>query len=92
LFFASTNRFRKLFDPANDPQEVVIDFADSRVFDHSGIEAIQWVAEAYRKRGRNLHLRHLSADCRKLLHNARQMVEVNIKEDPTYKVADNELD
>ncbi len=92
LFFASTNRFRKLFEPANDLAEVVIDFADSRVFDHSGIEAIQWVAEAYRKHGRNLHLRHLSEDCRKLLHNAQDMVEVNIHEDPTYKVADDELD
>lgn len=92
LFFASTNRFRSLFDPATDPQEVVIDFADSRVFDHSGIEAIQWVAEAYRKHGKNLHLRHLSEDCRKLLHNAQEMVEVNIHEDPKYKVADNELD
>jgi SulP family sulfate permease len=92
LFFASTNRFRKLFDPANDPQEVVIDFVDSRVFDHSGIEAIQWVAEAYRKHGKTLHLRHLSEDCRKLLHNAQDMVEVNIHEDPKYKVADNELD
>lgn len=81
LFFASTNRFRKLFDPATDPQEVVIDFADSRVFDHSGIEVIQWVAEAYRKYGRNLDLRHLSEDCRRLLHNARDMVEANIHED-----------
>ncbi|WP_439626988.1 SulP family inorganic anion transporter [Gemmata sp.] len=92
LFFASTNRFRKLFDPAGDPQEVVIDFADSRVFDHSGIEAVQWVAESYRKHGKSLHLRHLSEDCRKLLHDARDMVEVNIHEDPKYKVADDELD
>lgn len=92
LFFGSTNRFRKLFDPASDPEEVVIDFADSRVFDHSGIEAIQWVAEAYRKHGKTLHLRHLSEDCRKLLHKAQDMVEVNIHEDPKYKVADNELD
>ena len=71
---------------------MVIDFADSRVFDHSGIEAIQAVAESYRKHGKTLHLRHLSEDCRKLLHNARDMVEVNIHEDPTYKVADDELD
>lgn len=92
LFFASTNRFRQLFDPMNDPYEVVIDFADSRVFDHSGIEAIQMVAESYRKHGRNLHLRHLSEDCRKLLHNAEDMVEVNIHEDPKYRVADNEID
>ena len=92
LFFASTNRFRKLFDPLNDPYEVVIDFADSRVFDHSGIEAIQTIAELYRKHGKNLHLRHLSEDCRKLLHNAQELVEINIHEDPTYKVADDELD
>lgn len=91
LFFGSTNRFRSLFDPVNDPQEVIIDFADSRVFDHSGIEAIQAVTEAYRKQGKTLHLRHLSPDCRKLLHEAGDLVEVNIHEDPTYKVADDEL-
>ncbi len=92
LFFGSTNRFRQLFTPDKDPQEVVIDFADSRVFDHSGIEAIQAVAESYRKHGKLLHLRHLSEDCRTLLHKAQDMVEVNIHEDPTYKVADDELD
>jgi SulP family sulfate permease len=92
LFFGSTNRFRELFSPATDPGEVIIDFADSRVFDHSGIDAIQSVAESYRKQGKNLHLRHLSEDCRRLLHKAQDLVEVNIHEDPTYKVADNELD
>jgi SulP family sulfate permease len=92
LFFGSTNRFRQLFNPSADPTEVIIDFADSRVFDHSGIEAIQVLAEAYRAAGKNLHLRHLSEDCRKLLHNAQDMVEVNYIEDPTYKVADDELD
>ncbi len=92
LFFGSTNRFRGLFAPQTDPPEVVIDFADSRVFDHSGIDAIQAVAEAYRKQGKNLHLRHLSPDCRQLLHQAQDLVEVNIHEDPTYKVADDELD
>jgi SulP family sulfate permease len=92
LFFGSTNRFRQLFDPANDPREVVIDFADSRVFDHSGIDAIQAVADAYRKMGKALHLRHLSEDCRKLLRRAEDLVEVNIHEDPTYRVADDELD
>jgi len=92
LFFGSTNRFRQLFAPESDPPEVVIDFADSRVFDHSGIDAIQAVAAAYRKAGKTLHLRHLSADCRKLLHEAQDLVEVNIHEDPTYRVADDELD
>ena len=92
LFFGSTNRFRQLFSPGSDPQEVIIDFADSRVFDHSGIEAIQNLAESYRTAGKTLHLRHLSADCRSLLHKARDMVEVNYFQDPTYKVADDELD
>lgn len=92
LFFGSTNRFRQLFAPANDPQNIIIDFADSRVFDHSGIEAIQNLAEAYRSSGKSLHLRHLSQDCRLLLQNAQEMVEVNIMEDPTYKVADDKLD
>lgn len=92
LFFASTNRFCGLFDPVNDPGEVIIDFADSRVFDHSGIEAIQTVAESYRKLGKKLHLRHLSEDCRRLLAQAGDLVEVNIQEDPRYRVADNLLD
>ncbi|HEY4262364.1 MAG TPA: SulP family inorganic anion transporter [Schlesneria sp.] len=92
LFFGSTNRFRQLFNPANDPTTIIIDFADSRVFDHSGIQAIQSLADAYRSAGKTLHLRHLSQDCRQLLHNAHEMVEVNIMEDPTYKVADDELD
>lgn len=92
LFFGSTNRFRQLFDPTNDPQEVIIDFADSRVFDHSGIDAIQSVADAYRKAGKILHLRHLSEDCRKLIRNAKELVEVNIQEDPKYRVADDQLD
>lgn len=91
LFFGSTNHFRHLFEPANDPQEVIIDFADSRVFDHSGIEAIQNLAETYRAADKNLRLRHLSAGCRKLLSNANDMIEVNIMEDPIYEVPD-ELD
>ncbi len=92
LFFGSTNRFRNLFQPHSDPRDVVIDFADSRVFDHSGIEAIQGIAESYRKAGKNLHLRHLSPDCRKLLHKAQDMVEVNYSEDPKYKVVDDNLE
>lgn len=92
LFFGSTSRFRELFDPEGDPYEVIIDFADSRVFDHSGIEAIQAVTDQYRKQGKTVHLRHLSDDCRKLLENAGDLVEVNIHEDPTYRVADDELD
>ncbi|PCI71275.1 MAG: sodium-independent anion transporter [Piscirickettsiaceae bacterium] len=92
LFFASIHNFREHFDPANDPQEVIIDFVRSRVADHSGIEAIDALAERYEKAGKTLHLRHLSPECIKLLHNARKLIEVNVIEDPKYKVADDALD
>ncbi|MBV1951682.1 MAG: SulP family inorganic anion transporter [Cycloclasticus sp.] len=91
LFFASIHNFREQFDPNNDPQEVIIDFARSRVSDHSGIEAIDALAERYLKLGKNLHLRHLSPECRGLLHKAKDLIEVNVIEDPKYAVADDKL-
>jgi len=91
LFFGCINEFRNFFDPANDPDDVVIEFRNSRVVDHSAIEAIDNLAEKYRKAGKTLHLRHLSEDCTILLHKAGDMVEVNVLEDPHYHVADDEL-
>lgn len=91
LFFASAHRFAELFDSANDPEEVIVDFASSRVTDHSAIEAIDTLAERYTKAGKHLHLIHLSPECRDLLEKAGDLVEVNIKEDPSYHVADNKL-
>ncbi|WP_413587064.1 SulP family inorganic anion transporter [Bdellovibrio sp. HCB274] len=92
LFFASTANFQEKFDLQNDPKEVIIDFKDSRIADHSGIEAVQKVTERYAKLGKRVRLRHLSEDCRKLLNKAGTMVEVNVMEDPTYTVADDKLD
>ncbi|MDX8402066.1 MAG: SulP family inorganic anion transporter, partial [Mariprofundaceae bacterium] len=91
LFFASTHRFLELFDPDHDPNEVVIDFAHSRVADHSAIEAIDTLSERYTKAGKRLRLRHLSPECRLLLEKAADLVEVNIEEDPRYHVADDRL-
>ncbi|MDX8389721.1 MAG: SulP family inorganic anion transporter [Mariprofundaceae bacterium] len=91
LFFASVHRFGDIFDAANDPDEVFIDFAHSRVADHSAIEAIDNLAERYKKAGKSLHLRHLTPECRQLLENAGELVEVNIEEDPRYHVADDKL-
>jgi len=91
LFFASIHRFNELFDVKNDPDDVIIDFAHSRVADHSAIETIDTLAEKYTKAGKTLHLRHLSAECRQLLENAGDLVEINIKEDPHYHVADDKL-
>lgn len=87
LFFGSVTAFHEKFDVAGDPTEVIIDFKDSRVADMSGIEALNKLTERYARAGKKLHLRHLSDDCRTLLKNAESVIEVNILEDPHYKVA-----
>lgn len=87
LFFGSVSTFNEKFDVYNDPAEVIIDFADSRVVDMSAIEALNKLTERYHKAGKRLHLKHLSPDCRILLQNASEIIEVNVMEDPTYKVA-----
>ena len=91
LFFGSVTSFRDLFDPDGDPDDVVVDFRLSRVADHSGLEAIDTLAERYERRGKRLHLRHLSPECRNLLHRAKDLVEVNVIEDPNYHVATDDL-
>ncbi|GAM57006.1 sulfate permease [Vibrio ishigakensis] len=91
VFFGSAANFLELFDAQNDPQDVIVDFANSRVTDHSAIEAIETLAERYSAVGKTLHLRHLSQDCRALLQKAGSLVEINVKEDPSYKVATDVL-
>ena len=91
LFFGSIQTFADLFDPRNDPQEVIVDFADARVYDHSGLEAIDSLAERYMRAQKTLHIRHLSQECQNLLVKAGDLVEVNMMEDPTYHVADDRL-
>jgi SulP family sulfate permease len=87
LFFASVSAFNEKFDVQNDPEEVVIDFRESRVVDMSAIEALNKITEKYLKAGKKLHLKHLSPDCRQLLKNAEEIIDVNVMEDPSYKVA-----
>lgn len=70
---------------------MVIYFPHSLVVDHSVIEAIDNLAEKYKKAGKHLHLRHLSQDCKALLKKAGGLVEINIKEDPHYHIADDKL-
>jgi len=87
LFFGSVTTFSEKFDVAGDPDEVIIDFKDSKVTDMSAIEALNKLTERYHKVGKKLHLKHLSEDCRILLKNAEDVIDVNIYEDPTYHVA-----
>lgn len=86
LFFGSNTAFAEKFDVQNDPDEVIIDFKESRVADMSAIEALNKITERYAKENKRVQLRHLSADCRQLLKNADKLIEVNILEDPTYKI------
>jgi SulP family sulfate permease len=91
LFFGSVKNFLELFDPEEDPDDVIIEFQNSRVADHSAIEAIDTLAERYIRAGKTLHLRHLSEECRRLLKKAGDLVEVNVLEDPRYHVADDQI-
>ena len=91
LFFGSVKNFLELFNPEEEPDDVIIEFQNSRVADHSAIEAIDTLAERYIKAGKTLHLRHLSEECRQLLKKAGSLVEVNVMEDPRYHVADDQM-
>jgi SulP family sulfate permease len=91
LFFGSVSNFLELFDAGNDPKRVIVDFAGSRVVDHSAIEAISTLTDRYVREGKKVHFRHLSKDCRELLRKAGILVEINLLEDPSYKVASDLL-
>ncbi|EAY27490.1 SulP family inorganic anion transporter [Microscilla marina] len=91
LFFGSVSTFSDKFDVLGDPEEVIIDFAESRVVDMSAIEALNKITERYEKVGKKIHLKHLSPDCYKLLKNAERIIDVNIVEDPTYKLVVDKL-
>lgn len=91
VFFGSVVNFKDLFTVKDDPEHVVIEFKRSRISDHSGIEALDSLAERYQNAGKKLHIRHLSPECRKLLKRAGNLCEVNVLEDPAYKVATDEL-
>jgi SulP family sulfate permease len=91
LFFGSVAAFNEKFEPHQDPDEIVIDFFESRVVDMSAIEALNKITERYRKAGKVVHLKHLSPDCRRLLDNADELIDVNMVKDPTYKVMTDSL-
>lgn len=91
LFFGSVTAFAEKFDIDGDPDEVIVDFKESRITDMSAIEALNKLTERYRKAGKKLHLRYLSEDCRVLLANAADVIDVNFYENPTYHVATDKI-
>jgi SulP family sulfate permease len=86
LFFGSISAFNEKFDVLSDPNEIMIDFAESRVVDMSAIEALNKITERYHKVGKIVNIKHLSPDCKKLLKNAESIINVNVLEDPSYRV------
>ena len=89
LFFGSVQAFVAKFDVNEDPDQVEIDFIESKVSDHSGIEAIFGLVERYEKAGKSIKLKHLSPDCVTILKKANPKFESVIEEDiddPRYYV------
>ncbi len=86
LFFGSSEGFVELFDVPNDPQTVIVDFADSRVVDQSALQAIENIAAKYEAAGKRVMLRHLSRDCHKLLTKAGHLM-IDSDDDPNYALA-----
>ncbi|MDO6446655.1 SulP family inorganic anion transporter [Colwellia sp. 1_MG-2023] len=91
LFFGSISNFLEQFDVSNDSDDVIVEFKNSRVADHSAIEAIDTLAERYIASGKTMHLRHLNSECKQLLTKAGSLVEINLIEDPDYHIATDEL-
>ena len=86
LFFGSAEGFAEIFNVAEDPQTVIVDFADSRVVDQSALQAIEAMATKYEAAGKRLQLRHLSRDCHRLLSKAGHLM-VDSDDDPDYALA-----
>ncbi len=88
LFFGSVTDFNLGFTPSEDPDSVVVDMKESRVWDHSGLEAIHKLGSRYHSVGKTVKLQHISQNCRNLLAKAESMVDVIVlPDDPSYHVA-----
>ena len=92
LFFGSIAAFNEKFDVKNDPDNIEIDFIESRVSDHSALEAIFNIVEKYQAAGKTIHLKHLSEECKQLLYKSNTKfheVIINDIDDPRYHLAAN---
>ena len=95
LFFGSTQSFAEKFDVKQDPENIEIDFIESRVSDHSGIEALERIMDKYIDLGKSVTLTHLSPECQGLLKKANPNFDKYIQssiEDPRYHVVTDLMD
>jgi len=91
IFFGSIANFLEQFTPEDDSDDVIVEFKNARVVDHSAIEAIDTLAERYLSRNKTMHLKHLNKECKQLLDKADKLVELNIIEDPDYHIVTDKL-
>ena len=92
LFFGSIQEFNAKFDVKNDPDKVEIDFVESRISDHSALEAIFNLVEKYEAEGKQIRLKHLSEDCKILLYKSNpkfREVVIEAIDDPRYHLAED---
>ena len=89
LFFGSIQAFNSKFDIANDPEQIEIDFMESRVSDHSALEAIFNLVGKYEEAGKKVRVKHLSEECQQLMIKASprlaNVIEHDV-DDPRYHV------
>jgi len=92
LFFGSITAFNEKFDIKNDPDKIEIDFVESRISDHSALEALFVLVEKYQAAGKSVKLKHLSEDCKVLMYKASDKfhdVIIDAIDDPRYHLAEN---
>lgn len=92
LFFASASNFKQLFDFSEiNSEDVIIDLQDTRIYDHSGIEALNSVAQQFASINKKVHLLNLSKECQTLIEKANNIVEISIIDTDHFHLADNKL-
>jgi SulP family sulfate permease len=86
LFFGSCEGFAEIFNPNDDPDNIIVDFTKSQVVDQSALQSIEMLASKYEAIGKNIQLRHLSRDCHALLAKAGHLI-IDSDDDPNYALA-----
>nr|WP_310502289.1 SulP family inorganic anion transporter [Paenibacillus qinlingensis] len=67
LFFGTMAHFVELFDYKNDPEEIIIDFASSHVWDHSAVTAIAKTIQRYEQINKTVMIIGLNAESKLLM-------------------------
>ncbi|GAA4721893.1 SulP family inorganic anion transporter [Brevibacillus fulvus] len=68
LFFGSASHFLECFDYPADPEQVIIDFAHSHIWDHSAVTAIEKVVEKYKEQAKTVSIAGLNEESKALLN------------------------